>query len=246
MTVSSDFVTSAYRVLLGREPDLEGLRHHVTSANDDVFLQNLLGSAEFRHRRPALAAPDVWVWADTRFGFRLRVNLADANVSRDILRHEFEPWETKFVLDTVREGDTVLDIGANLGFYTNLLAHRVGAPGRVHAFEALPYLCESVRASVSENHFEDRVTIHCAALSDKEGEASLIYSEGGNWGGAHLMGSEGLQAGQIETTVPTTTLNALPKFERLSFIKLDVEGAEPLVMQPFLSELGSGPIKVLA
>jgi FkbM family methyltransferase len=237
MAVSSEFVSNAYRVLLGREPDPQGLRHHMTSDSEDALLQNILGSLEFYYRRPAIAAPNAWVWADTQFGFRLHVNLADANVSRDILRNEFETLETKLVVETVREGDTVLDIGANIGFYTNLLCKCVGARGRVHAFEGLPFLAEQVQASVNENGFHNRVTLHSAALSDRGGQATMVYSERGNMGGGHLAGAGSALPGQIEMSVAVTTLNALPRFERLDFIKIDVEGAELLALKPFIDEL---------
>src|SRR5262245_20422896 len=50
-------------------------------------------------------------------------------------RAGYEPFETEWVLSMCRPGDTVFDIGAHIGYYTLLLARRVGKTGRVVAFE---------------------------------------------------------------------------------------------------------------
>ncbi|HEY4595480.1 MAG TPA: hypothetical protein VIJ02_03700, partial [Thermoanaerobaculia bacterium] len=56
-----------------------------------------------------------------------------------------EPRERRFFQEQVEPGMVVFDVGANLGFYTLLLADRVGPQGRVHAFEPDPLSCELLR-----------------------------------------------------------------------------------------------------
>lgn len=52
--------------------------------------------------------------------------------------HVYEPFETKFLLSQIKEGDVVLDLGAFIGYYTLLFADRVGSKGKVVAFEPSP------------------------------------------------------------------------------------------------------------
>lgn len=70
---------------------------------------------------------------------------------------------------------TFLDLGANVGFYTFLARSIIGEKGRVFAFESYPRNAELVKASIRENNYNN-VTLVEAAVSDKDGKASLYLS----------------------------------------------------------------------
>jgi len=80
----------------------------------------------------------------------------------------FEVPESDLVSRLLRQGDTCIDAGSHVGYYTCLLAHLVGESGRVYAFDANPEACEAAKRNLSL----DGVTwaeVSNIALSDHEG-----------------------------------------------------------------------------
>ena len=83
-------------------------------------------------------------------------------------------WEeaiTAVFRSLVAPGMTVVEVGANVGYFTLLAAELVGPRGRVHAFEPDPELFELLRDNVEVNAFDHRVTLHRRAVADFHGEA---------------------------------------------------------------------------
>lgn len=129
-----------------------------------------------------------------------------------------------------RPGDCILDIGANVGDWTMPFALRVGAAGRVLAFEPVPYLAETIAKTARINR-QSWVEIHQLALSATDGQAEFSVEQG-NSGGSRL----GRATGDFSViSVPTRRLDALlaerPDIDRIDFIKVDVEGHELQVLR---------------
>lgn len=136
----------------------------------------------------------------------------------------------------VRPGDTVLDIGANLGQFTLPLAKLVGRAGKVCAFEPVPSTCHELRANVHAAGVDAIVRVEQVALSDTCGcveltvpydrptEAALVRHDAEQWA---AYGRDATKYYNASTQV--TTLDAyicLHALEEITFIKCDVEGAE--------------------
>jgi tRNA G37 N-methylase Trm5 len=68
---------------------------------------------------------------------RLFLDLSDQVIGMNIIRGCYERTETEFVHRTVRSGQTVLDVGANVGYFTIVMASLVGSSGAVYAFEPI-------------------------------------------------------------------------------------------------------------
>ena len=79
----------------------------------------------------------------------------------------YEPGATGLVLNTLGEGDVFVDIGANSGYFTVLAALRVGAAGRVFAFEPNPAVRQQLERHVELNAIADRVTVSDLALAGR-------------------------------------------------------------------------------
>jgi len=123
-------------------------------------------------------------------------------------------------------GDVFVDGGANVGLFTLVAADRVGAKGKVIAFEP----GRAVRLHLIENVALNRllqVEVIPAALSSKPGEAAFRVFDIGGAGLNHLAPTDG-ESGGLETVALTTLDAALIPHdrERLALIKLDLEGAE--------------------
>lgn len=233
-------IDSAYRGILGREPDPEGRRsalaalagQHLELA--DLFA-NMLESPEyrrsqvdgaliFRHTKP------VCTLIEDRL--RLWIDLADRHVSLGCLTGDYEPSETRFVLSHLKPGDRFLDIGANVGWFAIRAAERVGSTGHVHAFEPRAVTAGLLDLSIIENGFDQRVTLHRLALGAQDGIARLLGCEtSDNLGGFRLARDDSdVFAGMTSEAVDMVTLDSLSIDGPVSLIKLDVEGAEPLVL----------------
>ncbi|MCS7277581.1 MAG: FkbM family methyltransferase, partial [Aquificaceae bacterium] len=80
--------------------------------------------------------------------------------------------ELKVFLSHLREGMTVLDIGANIGFYALHFARKVGPSGKVYAFEPVPEFFERLKEHIALNNMTNIFPIH-VALSDQKGSAKM-------------------------------------------------------------------------
>src|SRR5450830_1204318 len=92
--------------------------------------------------------------------YMMWVDLRDKALSPHLmLQGYWEMWITSALARLTKPGTVAIDIGANLGYYTMLLADAVGQSGSVIAFEPNPRLANLMRTSVSINDFNSRVTV---------------------------------------------------------------------------------------
>ena len=176
--------------------------------------------------------PQTWVIKQTKFGARVWCSLDDQAISRPILLDCYELPETQFVSNTIKAGDLTVDAGANIGYYTLLFARLVGNGGHVEAFEPIPYLAEALHASVVENGFQSRVTVHRLALDERQGTVSMRHApRTANFGGAHFSSKDSPQADHVDEVVQAVRLDDIVGDRRCALLKIDVEGAEPRVIR---------------
>jgi FkbM family methyltransferase len=160
--------------------------------------------------------------------YKMYLDARDRGISPHLMLDGYwEWWLTRFIIEKVSEGMTVIDIGANLGYYTLLLSDLVGDTGRCLAFEPNPAVAEKLEQSVLINGFGGRARIvRCALGRLSEGHLPFFVpaSDPKN---AHIV-EEGFRASPEMGTiirVPVTTADGAID-ERVDFIKIDAEGAE--------------------
>lgn len=135
--------------------------------------------------------------------------------------------EKRTYLSLVKCGDTVVEAGANRGYFTRLFAMLVGAEGVVHAFEPVPVTFAVLEANVGLSPWRSSIRLHRGALGDRIGEAEMHMPEGDD-GQASLSA----RTGGALFRCPITTLDAaVAGTDRLDFLKCDVEGAERLILR---------------
>lgn len=124
----------------------------------------------------------------------------------------------------VREGDVVLDVGANLGAYTLLFGRWVGPSGHVHAFEPAPATRRGLARHVSLNGFEARVSVRAEAMSVSEGRGRFLAD--GQHGDNRLIPDAAALSSAVE--IATTSIDAFCRSAGClpALVKVDVEGAE--------------------
>lgn len=141
----------------------------------------------------------------------------------------WEPMETRHFMALLGQGCTVLDIGANIGYYTLIASRLVGASGRVFAFEPGRQTFARLSKNVAVNNLENTYLNDCA-LGDQTCEVTLYHYPGNDRGSNSLFliersGSE---------TVQMTTLDSFilqNRIAHIDLVKMDVEGAEVKVLR---------------
>jgi FkbM family methyltransferase len=152
---------------------------------------------------------------------RLRARL---DLRRQRLGGDFAP---RVAEELVRAGDVVLDIGARWGTYTSLFARIVGPAGLVHAFEPNR---QHARALLAVARAGQNVEFHPFALSDKAGIAALHIPLVGDKASDGLASLAPPPGAHKTIQIDRRRLDDLP-FERIDFIKCDVEGHELAVFR---------------
>lgn len=129
----------------------------------------------------------------------------------------------------VREGDTVFDIGANIGIVTLSLSRLVKHSGRVYAFEPNPVLVDLLEQVIARNNLEN-TKLFPLALGDVQGTLTLEIPKG-NMGAASLIRTNKKQADKIVQVKVETLENIVEqeKIKSIRLIKIDVEGFEAAV-----------------
>ncbi len=195
----------------------------------EVGLATLHGD---RYPNPPLYFGDHTALVSTRWGAKMLVDTRDAAIAPWIvLDGLWETHVTDWLQQTLRPGQTFVDVGANVGYFTLLGAKLVGPTGRVVAVEAHPGLAELLRRNVIMNGFYGYVTTwHRAAWSTA---TSLELHQRLNFSGASSVGAIGAEAldrlGDTEEMVEVQAvavdelLDGLPPVDVL---KMDIEGAE--------------------
>ncbi len=161
-------------------------------------------------------------------GHKMHLIPGDWALTRNLLaRGCWEPEVTMALNRLLKEGMVVVDIGANVGYYTLLAAHAVGPRGLVHAFEPEPKNYELLQRNVQENGYTNIVAVR-KAVSDKTGPGQLWLDPGDP--GRHSLG--GGPAGCAPVPVDTVSLDDyFGHSDRLpDVLKVDAEGAEELIL----------------
>ncbi len=143
-----------------------------------------------------------------------------------------EPNEMAFLDRFLKTGMHVIDIGANEGCYTVLCGAKVGKEGKVWSFEPSPREFAVLKANADLNP-ELNITCFPMALGNKNGTAKLRIAEGIH-AGQNTLGQFSYAINELDSaTVSLRRLDHLlleTKPERVDLIKVDVEGAEGLVL----------------
>lgn len=136
----------------------------------------------------------------------------------------------------VKKGDTVVDVGAHTGRHVKELADCVGTEGRIFAFEPVPQLCDQL----SKKFSSEVVRVFQVALCNAQGHADFFFADGSpqQSGLRERDYMEKEKVNPQKLSVKTNRLDAfVDELPSLSYIKIDVEGAEIEVLRGALKVL---------
>lgn len=216
-----------FRLLLGRSPHREEWGGHVGQAGTDLdaVVRSYLSSLECTQRVERLLSHRLSdrVSLKKAKGFCIYVQEEDLAVGVSVKRDAYERNVTAVFRNRLRAGMHVLDIGANVGWYTMLSASLVGSSGSVTAIEPNPDTAKLLEASRRANAFANVILLQVAA-----GRAQGLLVLHGSYGNAMTSAVPDAAAALISSrTVPSFRVDDLiPRNTNIDFVKIDVEGAE--------------------
>ncbi|WP_299794125.1 FkbM family methyltransferase [uncultured Marivita sp.] len=217
-------ILSCFRIILGRKPNLEEWPGHSSRAGEllEDIVRTFVNSQQFKSR--GLLNPEIpknIVHADTG-RFIIWANASDPVIGAPALAGRYEPHVAKVISDTLKQGDTFVDVGANIGYFSLLASSIVGSTGRVYSIEPNDLNVKLLEKSRSENGFEHLRVLQIGA--SEHIETLFLHAASGN-------GSTGaLQSDQIfsSRTIPGIPLDLVlaDRSSRIRLLKIDVEGFE--------------------
>lgn len=176
-------------------------------------------------------------------GFKMLLPSDDVGLTPHLVLDGFwESWVTDVFLRSIKPGMTVIDVGANVGYYTLLGARAVGPTGKVYAFEPEPRNLKFLTSNVSlaGAHW---TTVCGKALWNETGTSKLFVRADDQCGGHSMIGGDESKAVSIETI---TLDEYLGNNQRVDVMKIDAEGAEPFIIEGMQQVIAASPgMKIL-
>ncbi|MCX5446052.1 FkbM family methyltransferase [Streptomyces nigrescens] len=176
----------------------------------------------------------------TRFGAAMAVDTQDLIQRFVYLFGLWEPHMTHWLQRRLRPGDTYIDVGANVGYFSLLASQLVGEEGRVVAIEASPTFHARVLQHAEINGCSNLRTVN-AAVADERKTVTLILASSNNMGAASIVPYGGPAESTLDVEAyPLPQLLDADDIAGARVIKIDVEGAEGAVIRglaPVLDKL---------
>lgn len=151
------------------------------------------------------------------------------HVGRKIKLRLFETKETRFFERSIKEGDICFDVGANVGYYTNLFASLTGMAGKVFSIEPVIRNVRLIELATAINQTDDIVTVLHAGASSKDEEVNFSFDGDSSYASVKVddgkNASVAIQCKKIDSIF--TEYNLL----KIDILKMDVEGWEFRALQ---------------
>ncbi|MGW6506030.1 FkbM family methyltransferase [Streptomyces niveus] len=176
----------------------------------------------------------------SRFGAQFAVDTQDLIQRYLYMFGVWEPHMTRWLQGRLRPGDTFIDVGANIGYYSTLAAQLVGDGGRVVAIEASPAFHQKLQQQVLLNKCDNVRAVNCA-VSDERKMLTFVLASSANMGANSIVPYDGLAESSFEVEAFRLGELLVPvEISTARVIKIDVEGAEGSVVRgmiPMLDKL---------
>jgi FkbM family methyltransferase len=244
--VTADDIIACMEMIFGRTPDPELVENHLQRGFPDRFAlgKYMIKTREFHNRyagemhnvRPVSVFLGDRILTLTHRGNIIYLAPRDNDLTPWIaLYGKWEPHVENTILASLRPGDTVIDIGANVGYHTLVMANGVGSGGQIHAFEANPEAMRLLRATMSLNAF-GWIRLYEKAVLDRPGTFTLA-SDPDHFGSGHVITDrESSDYGasyskRVEVAAVTLDAELAHQVGTVDLIHMDIEGSEPLALR---------------
>ena len=167
-----------------------------------------------------------------RDGLIIHLNPNDDAVSQGIFRGNYEIEEIKLFKEMLHEDSIVIDIGANIGYYSLIASKYIGKKGKVYAFEPVPENYELLVKNIKANNLKNIIPIKKAVY--KENTTTMIYLDKYNKGSHSIVKGNIPQYSGIGINIKTIKLDDFlkeNKIKKVDVIKIDTQGSEEFIFE---------------
>lgn len=241
----------------GKVPRLEKISRLLQIIREEGIVEGTRATGKFIEENLAL----FYLKLRSKNGFILReiqeskmyLDTSDPGISRELLlRGVHEELATRILRQELTKGMVVIDIGANLGYYTLLEASNVGNEGKVYAFEPVRKNFDILTKNISLNGYEN-VKAYCKAVSSKSGTSKFALTDASNWGCMLDISDKAISKYMKQKMhkltrevikVDTVSLDEFLDQEgvnRVNLIRMDIEGYEVEAIEGMTSTLQNSP-----
>jgi FkbM family methyltransferase len=177
--------------------------------------------------------------------FKMFVDPGDYSVAVHLMMDGYwEMWLTEELLRIVKAGMVVADIGANLGYFTLIMADVVGSQGHVLAFEPNPRAADLLHRSVHSNGLAAQVSIEQYPLGAISGLPVTLYFDPEQAGGA-FVSSVHRDDFSMRIDHMTRRFDDHPRAHEVSFIKIDAEGSEERIWDGMAATVAADVLRIV-
>jgi len=174
------------------------------------------------------------------YGHHMRHDPIDPGMNLQSLNGREHPsGEEAYICRALHGGQIAVDIGANVGLITLLMARAVGRSGRVFAFEPGPRAFRFLQMNVELNGYE-HIVLENVAVCDRVGQADLQVCLGGE-SDNRLSGVEADENQYARVRVKTTTIDQYLRGQRVDLIKMDIQGSEFVALKGMRETAAANP-----
>lgn len=251
MATDIETIAQHYRILLNREMNSDEivgcekmLRDSTSSQFQvDAFRSSMIKSKEFLNVNRELFYGSLFpkstvVLAKTPLGQDIYVDMRELHLGGAIAQGVFEPSETAFIVKTIKRGFHVCDVGANVGYFSLMFGALAGNSGKVWAFEPVSQIFGRLKSAITINKLDGVVHAFNNAVSNTNDQLYIECDlDSLNSGASHLTTETQGSNNKVVEMVESVRLDDILLNQKVDFIKMDVEGAELLVLQGALNTL---------
>lgn len=171
-------------------------------------------------------------------GSRMFLNLNDLGISKELALygcHEYN--STEFIKGEIKPNMKVLEIGANIGYYTLLEAQIIGAGGHIYAFEPNPDNFHILKLNIELNGLENNASLYPYAMGDESKDASFFLATSGNL--SSMVKREDGLVGYREVKTKVYKVDDIMADKPFDYFRMDVEGYEVEIIKGMQNILSS-------
>ncbi len=176
------------------------------------------------------------------YNYSMWLDVTDPGISRTLILFGQRELDHKIMLEEVlKPGMTVLDIGANIGYYVIMESQKIAPGGRIIAVEPSPTNIELLKRNIDLNQCQNTVTIKPGAISNTSKTRSFYLASASNLNTFHQSGSTAKHLTGEAIAVKTYTVDDIQnEFGYIDLIRMDVEGHEVDIFNGMLPGIKSG------
>lgn len=177
--------------------------------------------------------------------YKMYVDPGDISLGVHLMMDGYwEMWLTEELAQLVQPGMVVADVGANVGYFTLLMADRVEEQGHVVAFEPNPQAADKLQRSVRANGFSDRVSVEHDPLGAISGLPVQLYFNPEEAGGAFISTDQWDGFG-VRIDCLTRRMDEHPRAHEIALAKIDAEGSEERIWESMSGMLAGDVLRTV-